>query len=124
MLAQEPEFTDLDRKFLSDMGVEMLGGDEHVSGLGPAKDHLAHDTFLFEPFMDVSRQMAREILAADPALYIGSSMRGLLAKEGEIGLIATQFDQQHDKHQFPPFDEDPNALEGLGVYWKLESDNN
>lgn len=130
MLGQEPMWVEVDGHFLKTLRLKTLavevpteGSSEANTGLGPAAEHLGPSTFVYEPFMDMNEAMAREIVDADVALYVGSSMRGLLSKWGAVGELAKQFDEQHLKYQFPRFEDDPNVMEGMGIYWKEEADD-
>ncbi|KAF7188915.1 hypothetical protein HII31_09838 [Pseudocercospora fuligena] len=141
LYAQEPTFTDLDEKFLKTLSVEVLGmtTDNAGNALGPAKEMLGSEALLFEPFVDMNAEMVQELLEKDAALYIGSSMKGLvekgkradataesrkrLAKDIEAGLLATRFCEGKGVYRFPSFDVDPNIFDGMSIYWKEERES-
>lgn len=78
ILAQEPRFTNLDREFLESLSVRVLEiGPQGSQDLGPAIMHITVDTFVFEPFLERKINILRQLYAAHPRLYIGSSMHGL-----------------------------------------------
>lgn len=120
MLAQEPEFTDVDKDFLSAVNCQMLRPDKAGDGLDMVKEHIGPSTFIFEPFMDMNETMMDILVMADVALYVGSSVKGLMGRSGVVGELARGFDKQHSKYRVPTFEEDPNVLEGLEMYWKDE----
>jgi len=76
--AQEPQYTPLDKAFLTSLNVtpldRALAGEQNL-GLGAATQYLNPSTFIFEPFMDLGVDSMRDLFSADVRLYIGSSMR-------------------------------------------------
>jgi hypothetical protein len=124
LYAQEPAFTELDREFLEDLGVRTLDVKPGDFGLGAAKGHLGPGTFLFEPFIDMNAAMLSELLQASVGLYVGSSIRGILGRQGvsEVKNLAAQFHERHEMMKFPTFEVDPNVLDGIGIYWEEERD--
>lgn len=124
--AQEPCFTDLDRGFLSSLGIEALDVEQGAgsAGLGAARQHFGEGTFVFEPFVDMNALMLREMLEAEVGLYIGSSIGGILERRGvsELGKLATTFSEGKEMLKFPLFEVDPNVMNGIGIYWKQEGD--
>lgn len=126
MYAQEPAFTELDKEFLASLQIQMLDvslGDGNA-GLGPAKDVLGSETFLFEPFIDMNAVMLSEMLQAGVGLYVGSSIRGILQRRSgsEVVRLAKEFHDGHEMLKFPSFEDDPNVLDGIAIYWKEEKD--
>lgn len=140
LYAQEPAFTELDEKFLKTLHVEVLAmtTDNHGNALGPAKEMLGPEVLLFEPFVDMGAGMVQELLEQDVALYIGSSIKGLvekgkradattesrkrLAKDIEAGSLASKFCEGRGVYMFPTFDVDSNIFDGMSIYWKEEKD--
>lgn len=124
VVAQEPAYTDLDRVFLQTLHIEALEVDfEKGSGLGQAGKHLGKEAFVFEPFLDMDAVMMKEIVEADVALYVGSSIRGLMSRTNEVGALAKKFSESHRMYNFPEFEVDPNVLGGMGIYWKEEQED-
>ncbi|EME83856.1 uncharacterized protein MYCFIDRAFT_207085 [Pseudocercospora fijiensis CIRAD86] len=139
MYAQEPAFTELDEKFLGTLDVKVLGMTTGDAALGPAKEILEPEALLFEPFVDMNAGMVQELLQTDVALYIGSSMKGLiergaraeataasrkiLASDIEAGILAKRFCDGRGVYRFPNFEVDPNIFDGMGIYWKEEKDS-
>lgn len=124
LYAQEPAFTELDREFLEGLGVRVLDMKPGDIGLGAAKGHLGPGTFLFEPFIDMNAVMLSEMLQAGVGLYVGSSIRGILGRQGvsEVKRLAAEFHERHEMSRFPTFEVDPNVLDGIGIYWEEERD--
>lgn len=146
ILAQEPNYTPLDHRFLDSLGVQILDSDdnaEYPRGIGEAKQHLGPGTFIFEPFMDLGSDGIADMCAGDPALYIGNPIENWVEKywrgkdrswgagsaapspsdpayEGwmEDGCPIALFVEARRGYRFPRFEEDPNVLEGLRIYWK------
>lgn len=128
--AQEPHFTEIDASYLSSKGVQTLpcepNKDDRI-GLGKASQHLSASTFVFEPFMDLDAAAASELFSVDVPLYIGSSLKrwttqpsimlGGAHRESAMQQ-AIVYMQARRSYYFPTFEEDPNAFEGLSIYWR------
>lgn len=125
MYAQEPTFTDLDREFFSTLGITVLPSQFGDKGLGLAGKELGKGTFLFEPFVDMNEGMLRSMLEEDVGLYIGSSIQGILGRRGgsELGELAKRFGEGREMRKFPGFEVEPNVLEGMGIWWREEGED-
>ena len=150
LVAQDPQYTPLDRLFLAQSGIAMLQTEppnDGSTGLGSAKQYLQQDTFIYEPFLHMSQEMLQEIVEANPRLYIGSSIHGMThgcsnmdrskdvhssadqnttAKHESgtpVNRVASQFCEQYNMYRFPTFEIDPNIFEGMFVFWKIEEDD-
>lgn len=123
MYVQEPEFTEVDTTFLNSMGCQVLWPDKAEPCLESVKEHIGQTAVLFEPFMDMNEAMIRYLIEADVKLYVGSSIKGLMNRSGEVGKLAKKFDTGRKKFYLPLFDVDPNVLDGIGIYWRDETED-
>jgi SRR1 len=76
--AQDPVFTEIDRKVLEDMGISML----------PVPDAVAmvdERTLLFVPFVDAVVLLPEILNGKDPALYVGSDIEEIVERLSERG---------------------------------------
>lgn len=149
--AQEPNYTPMDKTFLTSIGVATLDNADDF-GLGAATKHFSPTTFVFEPFMDLGVASMKELLDVDVRLYIGSSLQRCIRdsekkdaeiarelkkhntyKDGEVKLEdirlvraqsqqATGFVQSRRSYRFPKFEEDPHVFEGMTIYSKEPED--
>jgi hypothetical protein len=121
MYAQEPGYTDLDKEFLQEMEVKVL--EVADGGLGGV---LREGTLVFEPFMDMSEAILRDLVRAEVGLYVGSSIKGIAGRvqgrDGVLGKLAREFCERREVLGFPRFEVEPNVMEGMGIYWKEEKD--
>jgi len=93
----------------------------------------------------------RDLIQADVELYVGSSMHGRIERAKSMGtsiakggpgsdypstiqtrkleiikqenILASEFANRHSMYQFPRFDEDPGALEGLFLHARAEDED-
>lgn len=123
--AQEPMYTELDVEFLRGLDIKVLQVDvgTKTERSGPAADLLVPACFVYEPFLDMSAAMLRELSEADLRLYIGSSIRGLRERDTEAGKLAREFAGGRRMYKFPAFEGDPNVVEGLEVFWGEEGED-
>ncbi|EME45703.1 hypothetical protein DOTSEDRAFT_171280 [Dothistroma septosporum NZE10] len=123
MVAQDPAYTAMDRLFLQSLGIEVLDVNlDKQNGLGAAREYMGNETFVFEPFLDMDAVMMRQVLDADLALYVGSSIRGLMGRTNEVGELAMKYHEVHRMYNFPEFEVDPNVLGGMGIHWREEQE--
>jgi hypothetical protein len=151
---QDPAFTDLDKEFFQTIGMAAVPLPSDASGkagLGPASAHCRDTTFVLELFMDMETRSIKELVEADVAIYIGSSMqtrierakarssrgdkaisrssandpaaKARLHEIDEEDRLALEFDKRYRMYRFPTFAEDPNVFEGLCVFAKEREDD-
>ncbi|KAK3112140.1 hypothetical protein LTR53_011883 [Teratosphaeriaceae sp. CCFEE 6253] len=138
LYAQEPQYTPLDSELLESLDVHVLDAIPKGStdqSLGEAAHHISGSTFVFEAFMDLNTQALEILLNGDPPLYIGSSMEKWTKHESRMAarpgahLRSVVGKPDHSLRKCGPaeiaaqFEEDPNVLEGLSIYWKEPVDD-
>lgn len=111
IIAQDPEYTKVDRKFLSSLGVKALHMEdkpEETNDLGTATAHLGPHTLLFDFCVPMSNsKITRDILESGIGMHIGTnvySWRQIALKRPDLYWwilpIITRFEQQHHKEKF------------------------
>lgn len=89
--AQDPKASAFDRLFLNHVGVDLL---EHPSGV----EKITDGTFLYDPFLPWATMLVDVLPGKRPALYIGSTMRGIIdLVEDPSSLTATMRRQQSER---------------------------
>ncbi|KAF2004106.1 hypothetical protein P154DRAFT_66528 [Amniculicola lignicola CBS 123094] len=121
LFAQEPAFLPLDIAFLSTLGITVL-----ESGI---EDHISPSTFVFAPFVDWNLLLPTFLADRDPELYIGNEILGdytrfanseeKKGKVEECNEIGEKWREERQWVWVPEF-EGGGGLEGLGVGWKEE----
>ncbi|KAI5362274.1 Putative SRR1-like domain-containing protein [Septoria linicola] len=119
--ASDPAYTELDTAFLLTKGVEVVPIGRTDMGFGGMRQHLREGTLLYEPFVDMNAHMVKDMVDAEVALYIGSSIGGLKERQSDVGELAKTFCIGKSVRTFPSFDVDPNIFDGMTIYWKEES---
>jgi len=129
VVAQEPAFTEVDRLFLADIGVEVCqvaveegGGKEDGSAGSRVTDYFGPSSFVCELFMERQEGFLRDLLQAEAKLVLSSIMtaRWWMRQYRKAVDEDTTLDQvvSHDyqKYRMPRFDDDPNIFEGLCIF--------
>ena len=76
IIAQEPQYTSVDRRFLSELGIVVH--DAEFNDSGRMWFNLQYGAMVFEAFMEMNLGDLEKLVQWDPKLYIGSSLQGRL----------------------------------------------
>ena len=125
-VVQEGYYTELDRKFLETLGMEVPVYEPHVYPIldcGPATEVFGTGTWVCELFIEHTEGTVKALTQRGVGLLVSTSRmmctRGYRAgesfKEGDQGRLLEEIDGRYRVMRFPHFEEDPNVFEGLDV---------
>ena len=124
--AQEPAFTPIDHELLALLSIHVCTDDIAA--------HISPRTFVFSPFVDWYLLLPIFLKEKNPVLYVGNEIledytafaqsEEKRAKLEECNGLGREWVEKRDVAKMGDFEMHPHALNGMVVYWLVESDEN
>jgi hypothetical protein len=124
LYAQEPAFTPVDHEFLALLSVHVCTDDIAA--------HISPRSFVFSPFVDWYLLLPVFLKEKDPVLYVGNEIlddytafaqsEDKRAKLEECNSLGREWVGKRDVAKVGEFEMHPHALNGMVVYWLVESE--